>query len=110
MALYYSLSNVALLGGSFGPWGGQNLIEAAACACPVIMGPHTYNFTQAAKMAEQAGAALRVQDMGEAFKLGLHLLQDQAGQTVASKAALQFAQAHQGAAQRTAQAVRDLIV
>ena len=110
MALYYSLSNVALLGGSFGPWGGQNLIEAAACACPVIMGPHTYNFTQAAKMAEQAGAALRVQDMGEALKLGLHLLQDQAGQTQVSKAALQFAQAHQGAAQRTAQAVRDLIV
>lgn len=110
MALYYSLSDVALLGGSFGPWGGQNLIEAAACACPVIMGPHTYNFTQAAEMAEQAGAALRVHDMGEALKLGRHLLQDRAGQTVASKAAHQFAQAHQGAAQRTAQAVRDLIV
>jgi 3-deoxy-D-manno-octulosonic-acid transferase len=74
------------------------------------MGPHTYNFTQAAEMAEQAGAALRVHDMGEALMLGRHLLQDRAGQTVASKAAHQFAQAHQGAAQRTAQAVRDLIV
>jgi 3-deoxy-D-manno-octulosonic-acid transferase len=109
MALYYSLSDVALLGGSFEPWGGQNLIEAAACGCPVIMGPHTFNFTQAAEMAEQAGAALRARDMGEALKLVRHLLQDRTGQTVASKAAHQFAQAHQGAAQRTACAVRDLL-
>ncbi len=38
MALYYGLSDVALLGGSFAPLGGQNLIEAAACGCPVVMG------------------------------------------------------------------------
>ncbi len=37
MALYYGLSSVALLGGSFAPLGGQNLIEAAACGCPVVM-------------------------------------------------------------------------
>ena len=34
MALYYGLADVALLGGSFAPLGGQNLIEAAACGCP----------------------------------------------------------------------------
>ncbi|MBL8334059.1 MAG: 3-deoxy-D-manno-octulosonic acid transferase, partial [Rubrivivax sp.] len=39
MPLYYSLADVALLGGSFAPLGGQNLIEAAACGCPVLMGP-----------------------------------------------------------------------
>jgi 3-deoxy-D-manno-octulosonic-acid transferase len=44
MALYYGLADVALLGGSFLPLGGQNLIEAAACACPIVMGPHTFNF------------------------------------------------------------------
>jgi 3-deoxy-D-manno-octulosonic-acid transferase len=52
MALYYALSDVALLGGSFAPLGGQNLIEAAACGCPVVMGPHTFNFTEAAELAE----------------------------------------------------------
>ncbi|HEX6018989.1 MAG TPA: 3-deoxy-D-manno-octulosonic acid transferase, partial [Burkholderiaceae bacterium] len=41
MPLYYAAADVALLGGSFAPLGGQNLIEAAACGCPVVMGPHT---------------------------------------------------------------------
>ena len=59
MALYYGLADVALLGGSFEPLGGQNLIEAAACACPVVMGPHTFNFAQAAELAAAAGAAQR---------------------------------------------------
>ena len=63
MALYYGLGDVALLGGSFAPLGGQNLIEAAACGCPVVMGPHTFNFTEAAELAEAEGAALRVADM-----------------------------------------------
>jgi hypothetical protein len=44
MPLYYALADVALLGGSFAPLGGQNLIEAAACGCPLLMGPHTFNF------------------------------------------------------------------
>ena len=33
MALYYGAAQVALLGGSFAPLGGHNLIEAAACGC-----------------------------------------------------------------------------
>ena len=60
MPLYYALADVALLGGSFAPLGGQNLIEAAACGCPLLMGPHTFNFAQAAELALAAGAALRV--------------------------------------------------
>ena len=59
MALHYSLSDVALLGVSFAPLGAQNLIKAAACGCPVVMGPHTFNFSEAAVLAEADGAALR---------------------------------------------------
>jgi 3-deoxy-D-manno-octulosonic-acid transferase len=67
MHAYYLLSQMALLGGSFEPLGGQNLIEAAACACPVVMGPHTFNFSEAAEWAQAEGAALRVQDMSSAL-------------------------------------------
>jgi 3-deoxy-D-manno-octulosonic-acid transferase len=67
MHSYYLVSKLALLGGSFEPLGGQNLIEAAACSCPVIMGPHTFNFSEAAELAETHGAAMRVQDMGAAL-------------------------------------------
>ena len=109
MALYYSLSDVALLGGSFAPFGGQNLIEAAACGCPVIMGPHTFNFAQASDMALQAGAALRVSDMAQAVTQTLALLSDTAPLKRRAEQAQAFAQAHQGAALRTAQAVAQLL-
>jgi len=109
MALYYSLADVALLGGSFAPLGGQNLIEAAACGCPVIMGPHTFNFAQASDMAVQAGAALRVSDMAQALKQTLALLSDAAPLKRRAEQAQAFAQAHQGAAKRTAQAVAQLL-
>ena len=56
MPAYYALAHLALLGGSFAPLGGQNLIEAAACACPVLMGPNTFNFSQAAEQAQASGA------------------------------------------------------
>lgn len=105
MALYYSLAHVALLGGSFAPLGGQNLIEAAACGCPVIMGPHTFNFAQAAEMAEQAGAAVRVGDMTQAVAQTLTLLQDAVALESRADSARTFAHAHKGAAERTAQAV-----
>ncbi len=66
MALYYAAAHVALLGGSFAPLGGQNLIEAAACGCPVVMGPHTFNFAEAAELALAGGAAIRAQGIAEA--------------------------------------------
>ena len=105
MALYYGMSDVALLGGSFEPLGGQNLIEAAACACPVIMGPHTFNFTQAAELALQAGAALRCPDMPQALEAAVALVSSPA-QGQMKEAAVGFALAHRGAVEQTAQAIQ----
>ena len=105
MALYYGLADVALLGGSFAPLGGQNLIEAAACGCPVVLGPHTFNFAEAAELACAAGAALRVADMGEGVDAACKLAHGTQPLATARRNALQFAAAHRGAAQRTAEAV-----
>ena len=103
MTLYYSLCDAALLGGSFAPLGGQNLIEAAACGCPVVMGPHTFNFSEAARQAEAAGAAWRVADMAAAVRQALSI--DASAQTRARDAAIAYAGAHRGCAERTARAV-----
>ena len=62
MVAYYSLADLAFIGGSLLPLGGQNLIEAAACDCPVLVGPHTFNFLQATQDAIAAGAARRIDD------------------------------------------------
>jgi len=105
MALYYGLSDAALLGGSFAPLGGQNLIEATACGCPVIMGPHTFNFAEAAQLAEEAGAALRVEDMAQAVTTALQMVRSGPDENAHVQACLAFSQAHRGAAQRTVQAL-----
>lgn len=109
MALYYSLADVALLGGSFAPFGGQNLIEAAAYGCPVVLGPHTFNFAQAAQWACEAHAAQRVADMAEGIERACALAHDRQCWAAAHQHALDFAQAHRGAAQATAQASTDLV-
>jgi 3-deoxy-D-manno-octulosonic-acid transferase len=109
MPLYYGMSDVALLGGSFLPLGGQNLIEAAACGCPVVMGPHTFNFAEAAENAEAAGAALRVRDLEEGLRRAAELAGDATRRRQYADAALRFAAAHQGGAARTADALLALV-
>lgn len=101
MALYYTLSDMALLGGSFEALGGQNLIEPAACACPVVMGPHTFNFAEAAALAEAEGAARPVADMAEGVKKALALLRAPEELQGAAAAAQAFSARHGGAATRT---------
>ena len=109
MALYYGLGHVALLGGSFAPLGGQNLIEAAACGCPIVTGPSVFNFQEAATLAQQAGAAFPVASMAQGVQLAVELAQDEVRFAQARAAAEQFATAHRGAADRTAQAVQTLL-
>jgi 3-deoxy-D-manno-octulosonic-acid transferase len=109
MPLYYGMADAALLGGSFAALGGQNLIEAAACGCPVVMGPHTFNFAEAAELAEAAGAAVRVADMVEGVARAVAMARDGASAGRQREAALAFASAHKGAAQKTASAVVALL-
>jgi 3-deoxy-D-manno-octulosonic-acid transferase len=102
MPLYYGLASVALLGGSFEPLGGQNLIEAAACGCPVLAGPHTFNFAEATELALAAGAAQRCASLAQAVALGQALCRDTVQRHAMSADALAFAAAHRGAAARMA--------
>ena len=109
MALYYGMSDAALLGGSFEPLGGQNLIEAAACGCPVVMGPSVFNFSESAALAIESGAAFAVDSMPQAVDTVSKMVDSRAALDVARAAALQFAKSHQGAAEKTAAAVVKLL-
>ena len=109
MPLYYGMSDLALLGGSFMPMGGQNLIEAAACGCPVIMGPHVFNFADAAENSAQAGAAFFVRDLAEGVDTALDLAAKPDLLAQCRQAARKFVMAHQGAANRTAAVVARLV-
>lgn len=105
MAFYYAASDVAIVAGSFAPLGGQNLIEACAAGVPVIVGPHTFNFKQAAEDAVDAGAALRAADPAQAVDAAIALLQDTPRRRQASKAARAWFDQHAGATGRTMDAL-----
>ncbi|PKO62603.1 MAG: 3-deoxy-D-manno-octulosonic acid transferase [Betaproteobacteria bacterium HGW-Betaproteobacteria-18] len=109
MALYYGLADVALLGGSFEPLGGQNLIEAAACGCPVVMGPHTFNFAEAAEQALAAGAAQRVKDLSQGAATVCEIALNQPLQQQMVQASTAFAEQNRGAVRRTVKAVLKLL-
>ena len=108
MPLYAGMADVALLGGSFAPLGGQNLIELAACGCPVVMGPHTFNFADAAELALSAGAARRVADIEEGVECAVALSAADARKAW-RRHALSFTQAHRGATDRMAKQVLSLL-
>jgi 3-deoxy-D-manno-octulosonic-acid transferase len=108
MPLYYGMADVALLGGSFAALGGQNLIEAAACGCPLVLGPHTFNFEDAAQLAIEAGAAVRMTDLHHAVRRAVALANDPRRNDWV-EAALAFAGNHRGATERMAKRIAMLL-
>ena len=106
MPMYYSASVLVLMGGSLLPFGGQNLIEACAAGCPVLLGEHTYNFQQAALDAIGAGAAKRIHGdllLGESIALMealKELLLNTAELANMSEAARNYSIEHQGATKK----------
>jgi len=99
---YYAACDVAFVGGSLQPLGGQNLIEAASVGRPVLVGPHTFNFEEATRLAIEAGAAIRVSDAAALMANALKLLADTPTRTRMGEAGLAFAARHRGAAARVA--------
>jgi 3-deoxy-D-manno-octulosonic-acid transferase len=110
MPLYYSASDVVVMGGSLMPLGGQNLIEACAAGCPVLLGEHTFNFQQASQDAIDCGAAMRVENNGLlATTLAgaiSQILQDRQQRQAMSEAALKYAADYRGATTRIMAALK----
>jgi len=108
MPAYFAAADIVLMGGTFLPFGGQNLIEAAACGCPVLVGQHTFNFAQATEDAIACGAARRLGDADAAAAEAARLLQDHDELAAMRKAASEFSQAHRGATARTVTLVKEI--
>jgi 3-deoxy-D-manno-octulosonic-acid transferase len=106
MPMYYSAADLVIMGGSLLPFGGQNLIEACAAGCPVLLGEHTYNFQQAALDAIEMGAAKRIKGeliLGEPLALMdalKELLLNASELAKMSSAARAYSIEHQGATKK----------
>lgn len=109
MFAYYRLADVALIGGSWLPFGGQNLIEACAVGTPAMIGPHTFNFDLVAEQAVAAGAAFRFDTVGVAMEKALEIVTDHALHASIGEAGVAFSTAHRGATKRTLEIVEQLL-
>ena len=76
MLAYYAAADVAFIGGSLLPLGGQNLIEPLAVGTPVLIGPSTFNFAEAARDALARGAARQGADADAIVVEAAALLRD----------------------------------
>ena len=107
MFAYYAAADIACIGGSLLLFGGQNLIEACAVGTPVLIGPHTFNFADATRLAIEAGAALRVGNAEELFRVADSL--DDAALDAMGRKGVQFVASHQGATDKAMGVIRAVI-
>jgi 3-deoxy-D-manno-octulosonic-acid transferase len=110
MAFYYGAADVALIGGSFLPLGGQNLIEALAAGVPVILGPSMFNFAEATRLALEAGAAVQVADAQEALLQVKKLLSNPEKREQMAAAGKTLCEAHRGATQKHLEVLRAAVL
>ena len=108
MFAYFSVANVAIIGGSIQPLGGQNLIEACAVGTPVLFGTHMFNFAEASRLALEAGAAQQADSALDLLTRAHALLQDPLRQKQMGAAGVAFAQSHRGATERIIALLPDL--
>ena len=109
MPWYYAQAQVAIIGGSFAPLGGQNFIEACALGVPVIVGTHTRNFEQAVNDALAEGAALRANSADTALRQAMQLLDDTPQRQRMADAGLHWVQKHSGSVQRVMTGIHEVL-
>ena len=100
MAFYYAACDVAVIGGSFLPLGGQNLIEALAAGAPVVVGPSMFNFAEATRLALDAGAAVQMPDAAAAIREAIQLLSEPERRDRMAQVGKNLCEAHRGATQK----------
>ncbi len=109
MFAYYAAVDLAFIGGSLLPYGGQNLIEACAAGAPVLIGPHTYNFAEATRLAVAAGAATQVKDGGELASETRRLLDNPEALREMRRCCAGFVASNRGATEKSLQVIRSII-
>ena len=71
---YYSVCDIAFIGGSLIDTGGQNMLEAAVSSKPILFGPSVFNFEQIAQLLVENDAAIQVGDADDLMKTISNLL------------------------------------
>jgi 3-deoxy-D-manno-octulosonic-acid transferase len=105
----YSMAWVVFCGASLVPLGGQNILEAAVWAKPVLFGPYMDDFFEARTLLEACGAGICVKNAEELAEQAARLLCHPSEARRLGNLAKEAVLSNQGAAVRHAQVVSRLL-
>jgi 3-deoxy-D-manno-octulosonic-acid transferase len=108
LAQVYRFATVVFVGGSLVPRGGHNVIEPAAFAKPIIVGPHTDNFRQIVSDFARADALAQVDAAGLSVTL-IHLLANTEEAQAMGKRAANILLANRGATECSISAIKEVL-
>jgi 3-deoxy-D-manno-octulosonic-acid transferase len=101
LAQLYAVADVVFTGGSLVPTGGHNMLEPALRRKPVLFGPHTANFREAAALLVASGGGIVVHDAGELTEQLRRLLADAALRAKLGAAAAEAVASQHGSVKAT---------
>jgi 3-deoxy-D-manno-octulosonic-acid transferase len=104
----YGAVDLAFVGGSLVPHGGQNILEAAAWGLSPLYGPNLQNFRWAEQILVEAGAGITVTDAASLAAAATKLLNDPELRRGLGDRAQTALTPHQGAARRQAELIAEL--
>ena len=106
---FYGACDVAFVGGSLVPHGGQNMLEPAALGRAVLFGPNTWNFRADVELLLAAEAVLQIGGRNELDAALLRLLGDPALRAALGERAVALIRENQGATARTLELIAPLL-
>ncbi len=109
LRMCYQLADIAIVAGSYvSHVGGHNILEPSGYGVPVLFGPHMQSQPDFFELSYTAGAGLQI-EMGDLAKTLIDLLEYPEKRQEIGKAGLQLIADHQGATQRTFEAIQGLV-
>ena len=105
----YSVGDVVFVGGSLINHGGHNVLEPAAHAKPIIVGPSMQNFKDSYSLLSKVGACKMVNGVPELTKELLDIIQNDERRAKMGAASLQVIKENRGAAVRSIEYLEDLL-
>jgi tetraacyldisaccharide 4'-kinase len=105
----YSVGDLVFVGGSLMNHGGHNVLEPAAHAKPIVVGPSMQNFKDSYSLLSKAGALRTVQDGSDLTKAFLEISGNDVLRKRMGEASLQVIRENRGAAQNTMHYLKDLL-
>ncbi len=100
LSLMYACSDVAFVGGSLEPLGGQNILEPCALGVPVVFGPHMFNFPDISRWTIKEGAGQMVQNPEELIEVVGEWLANPSLRDEIGGRGVAFIDAHRGALEK----------